>query len=104
MIIGRMDRRIELQKQVSISDGAGGFKTTWVTQATVWAEFVKPRFDTKEVAGAISSVSLREVKIRFGTDVAKGWRMLFREKIFPIDHTYDVGRIETIMVCKEVVK
>jgi SPP1 family predicted phage head-tail adaptor len=104
MKIGRMDKRIQLQAQVRTSDGQGGYSTEWVTQATVWAEFKKPSFDTKDVAGAVASVSLREIKIRYCADVVKGWRVLYGTKIYPVDHTYDIGKSETFLVCKEVVK
>lgn len=104
MIIGRMDKRIQLQKQEKIPDGQGGYATGWVTQVTVWAEFKKPSFDTKDVAGAVASVSLREIKIRYRTDVAKGWRVLHGAKVYPVDHTYDMGKSETFLVVKEVVK
>jgi len=109
MNIGKRDRRIILQKPNLISDGAGGWKPTtgenkWVTVITVWAEFMKPRFSTIEAAGAIASVSLREIKIMFFADVVKGWRILYGLKIFTVDHTYDIARTDTVMVCKEVVK
>lgn len=101
---GKLDKRIELQKSIKVPDGTGGNATNWVTQSTVWAEFLKPRFDTKEVAGAIASVSLREIRIRYRSDIVKGWRVLYGDKILPVDHTYDKGKTDTFIVCKEVVK
>lgn len=109
MNIGKLDKRITLQKPNLISDSGGGRKSPpgenkWVDVATVWAEFKDPKFETKEVAGAISSVSLREIKIRYFPDVIKGWRIIYDTETMPIGHTYHKNRAETFLVCKEVVK
>jgi len=65
MIIGRMDRQIELVEMVKTPDGAGGFKTVPTSRGFVWAEFKKPELKTEVVAGAIASVLLREIGIRY---------------------------------------
>jgi SPP1 family predicted phage head-tail adaptor len=104
MNIGKMDKRITLQEPVKTPDGKGGFTTTWTDRATVWAEFKKPTFETKEAAGAIQSVSRREIKIRYRSDVVKGWRIIHSTNIIPIDHVYDDDRAETFMVAREMVK
>lgn len=104
MKAGKLNRRIILQKQVETPDGAGGFTAEWVTQATVWAEFEDPKLKTSEATGTIVSELLRGVKIRFRQDVCKGWRVVYGTKIFNIDHTYDIEREKTVLVCKELVK
>jgi SPP1 family predicted phage head-tail adaptor len=99
-----MDKRITLQESVKTSDGAGGFKTSWVTRSTVWAEVKKPDLKTEVVAGAISSVLLREIGIRYRTDVKKGWQVMYGVKTYSVEHTYDYGKTTTILVVKEVIK
>ncbi|MCC5465545.1 phage head closure protein [Pelosinus baikalensis] len=101
--------KIILQQVNMISDGAGGFKPAtginkWITVATVWSEFRKPNLKTEVVAGAISSVLLREIGIRYRTDVKKGWQVLYGAKTYSVEHTYNYGTESTILVCKEVVK
>ena len=103
MIVGRLNKRITLVQSVKIPDGAGGYKSTWVTQATVWAELRKPEVKTEVAGGAIASVLLREVSIRYRTDVVKGWRVKYGAKTFSVEHTYDYPKESTILVCKEVV-
>ena len=108
MIIGKMDKRITLQKPNLVPDGAGGYKAgpggKWLPVATVWAEFKTPKFTVQDVAGATSSVALKEIKIRFMADVVRGWRILYGTETLGVDHVYHYGRSETVLVCKEVVK
>lgn len=101
--------KITLQQVNMIPDGAGGFKPAtgtnkWVTVATVWAEFKKPNLQTEVVSGAISSVLLRDIGIRYRADIKKGWQVLYGLKTYSVEHTYDYGKQVTILVCKEVVK
>ena len=101
--------KVTLQQLNMIPDGSGGFKPAtgtnkWVTVATVWCDFKKPNLETEIVAGANSSVLLREIGIRYRTDVKKGWQVLYGVKTYTVEHTYDYGKETTILVCKEVVK
>lgn len=109
MIIGKMDKRIILQKENLVPDGKGGYKTPpgedkWLTIAMIWAEFKTPKFSTQEVAGAVASVGIREIKIRYRTDVMKGWRIVYGSEIMTVSHVYHYGKTETVMMVKEVVK
>lgn len=108
MIIGKMDKRITLQKPNIIPDDAGGYKPgpggKWLDVATVWAEFKVPKFSTAEVTGGVSSVALLEIKIWFRPAAVKGWRILYGTEILAVDHVYHICRSETFLVCKEVVK
>jgi SPP1 family predicted phage head-tail adaptor len=98
MLIGRMNKRIELQSYVKTS-GIGA----WTTQVTLWAEFKKPELKTVEVAANITSELIREISIRYRTDIKKGWRVLYGNKTFEVKHTYDYEKMATILVCSEVV-
>jgi len=98
MLIGRMDKRIKLQAYVKTSG-----LSSWTTQGAVWVEFKKPDLKTVEVAGNIASELMREIGIRYRTDVRKGWRVLWGTRTFEVMHTYDYGKSTTILVCREVV-
>jgi len=96
--------KVTLQESVKVADGAGGYKTSWVSRGIIWCEFRKPSLKTEVVAGAISSVLIKEIGIRYRADVKKGWQVLYGAKVFSIEHTYDYGKETTILVCKEVIK
>jgi len=105
MMPGRMDKRINLIEMVKTADGAGGFKTVATSRGIVWSEFKKPDLKTEVVAGAISSVLIKEIGIRYRTDIRKGWQVLYGlNRTFTVEHTYDYGKTATILVCKEVIK
>ena len=96
--------RITLLEPVKTSDGAGGWKTVLTSRGVIWCEFKKPNLQTEVVAGAISSVLLREIGIRYRADVKKGWQVTYGAKTYTVEHTYDYAKQATIMVCKEIVK
>ena len=106
MIIGRMTERIVLMPPVSEPDGMGGRKTAYPesAQIPVWAEFKRPRHETVEHAGGIASELFRDIGIRYRSDVRKGWRVGWNNKILTVEHAYDYGRADTILVCKEIFK
>ena len=103
-MIGKMDKRIDLIEPVKTADGAGGYSTVLTKRATVWAEFVKPRVATLQETGTVISEMAREIKIRIRADVKKGWKITWGLKTFDVQHTYDLDRSTTVLVCREVVK
>jgi len=94
VLIGHMDKRIELQQYIN---------KAWATQSTVWAEFKKPALNTADLAGNMASELTREIGIRYRADVRKGWRVLWGTRVFEVMHTYDYGKSTTMLICKEVV-
>ena len=105
MIIGRMNKRITLQELVKTADGMGGFKSTWTDRGMVWAEFkTPPTLSVKDVEGAVASVAVREIKIRRRKNVIHGWRVVYGAASYVVEHVYDIGLTETMLVCKDVAK
>ena len=98
MLIGRMDKRIQLQAYIKTSG-----VSVWTTQATLWAEFKKPDLKTAELTGNMVSELTREIGIRYRADVRKGWRVLWGTRTFEVIHTNDYGKSTTILVGREVV-
>ena len=94
MLIGRMDRLIELQ---SYSNKA------WTMEAAVWAEFKPPTLKTTELAGNMASELMRKISVRYRTDVRKGWRVLWETRTFEVMHVYEYNNSTTILLCREVV-
>ena len=108
MIIGRMDKLITLRKPNLIPDGAGGYKpgtgSKFVDAGKAWAEFKNPKFTMQEVAGAVASVGIREIKIRYRADAVKGWQVIYGSEVMTVNHVYHLSRSETFLVIKEVAK
>lgn len=72
---GDLDKRIELQYATKISDGLGGFITSWVSAATVWAKKTTQRSDEAVQAMAITGTAIHNFRIRYRTDVKSSWRI-----------------------------
>jgi len=108
-VLGRTYRdRVILQQPVKIPDGQGGSKSDLQTVATVGAYLRAPRVSTDTEAGAVVSEMTYEIKIqnRPGVpDVRKGWRGIWGNKTFSVEHVYDDAYDQTkVLVCREVVR
>ena len=67
-VIGRLDRRIEIQRQVVTRDAFGGVSRDWVKVAQVWA-----RVDVTGASEDFDRASFRDVPQRFAK-IAIRWR------------------------------
>jgi SPP1 family predicted phage head-tail adaptor len=111
MIIGKLDKRIILQKPATLSDGQGGQKkdgTGWDDVSTVWAEFRTPNFKELTAAGTVVSEVNQLISIWRRNDIKRGWQVVYETiygtRIFKIQDTFDPDRETTILVCLEVTK
>lgn len=100
--------QIILQRCDKIPDGMGGFKTEWVTVATVGARLRNPRVKTAEETGAVQSVRMHEIRIRNrpgAPDIRRGWRVLWGTKTISVeDAYYDDYDGDKVLICRETVK
>jgi SPP1 family predicted phage head-tail adaptor len=108
MKIGKMDKRITLQKNTTVPDGQGGNKSAFVDVVKVWAEFRIPKVKELAITGTVASDLVREISIRRRSDVRRDWQVVYISgtvtKKFEVKHTFDYDINTTVLVCKEVVK
>lgn len=103
MKIGRLDRKVTLFKPNAEDDGMGGRGISeWLSAADVWAEFMRPRTAAVGVDGGVASVQVQEIKIRWRSDVAPGWRLKYGGELWEIEHVFSANRRETSLVARLV--
>ncbi|MBU2703880.1 SPP1 family predicted phage head-tail adaptor [Sporomusaceae bacterium BoRhaA] len=108
MIIGRMNKRIKLQKPNLIPDGRGGQKPApppapeYLDVATVWAEFRNPNFKELSAMGTAVSEMNQLTSIRRRTDIQRGWRFLYGTKKFNVLNTFEPDRETTMIVARDI--
>lgn len=84
MDVGKLDKRITIEKKVSEKDAAGEPKDVWQKVKTIWAnvrfergmESIRNNKDT-----ATSRISIR---VRYRTDIDESMRIIFSKKIYSI--------------------
>jgi SPP1 family predicted phage head-tail adaptor len=101
---GEMNHQIVLQYPTRVTDGMGGFTTTWNTAATVWAKMTTLRSDEAIQAMAITGTAVHNITIRYRTDVRASWRVKFGSRLFaiigpPVDINFRHEFLE--LKCKE---
>ena len=76
--IGQLDQRLTLQSRSAGVDVLGQASGAWVTVATVWGRARPLRSRELFAAGQIQNVTDIEFTIRYRSDVAATWRVLWR--------------------------
>ena len=104
MNIGKLDKRLAIIQIVHSPDGMGGRKSEEVQVATIWAEFLRPRFVTAEIQGTIVSEVTQGIRIRKNNiGIKKGWIVSWGDSKYDVLHVETIGQ-EIILTCKGVEK
>jgi len=84
MLIGDLNKRIQIQAATRVSDEMGSFTETWGTIATVWAA-MWPLSATETVQSMqIDMVVSHRVRIRYRSTFRPSWRLKFGNRYFNI--------------------
>lgn len=82
MDAGKLDRRCTFQKETRVSDGGGGYATTWAVQETRWGGLLTPtlRGQMEQIAaGAVTTVIAGVITVRddsFTRQITRDWRVV----------------------------
>ncbi len=99
MQAGRLDRRIDLQRQEPSLDGAGAKVKTWQTFAASIPARVRPTQGREQVLeGERQARTDREFEIRFRTDVTPKVRILYQERAFDVLDVQEIGRRAGLLI------
>jgi SPP1 family predicted phage head-tail adaptor len=96
-IIGKLDRRITIQKRTLTKDVMGGNVETWADHASAWAERLDKSGKESAVADAGRSQAGIDWRIRFnpllrGLTGASGYRVEYGGAFYDIHHVTEEGR------------
>ncbi|MDD5585630.1 MAG: phage head closure protein [Alphaproteobacteria bacterium] len=85
MRIGSLQKRLTLQSESLVPDGAGGNAASWVTLATIWAELI-PDTGGQAVASNFDRRITHTIRMRNPQSVAvkTGMRLVGGSRIFTI--------------------
>lgn len=95
--IGRLDKRVTVQRRSSTKDSYGQELDSWTTIAQVWAQ-VKPlggKERMRNTAMVVESILTHTVTVRYSDTLmppleADAWRILYNNRIFNINTSRDV--------------
>ena len=79
-----LNRRIELQAPTRVADGGGGFTSTYVAVATVWAKITTLRTEEAILAMQSTGTAVHNILIRYRTDVKSSYRIKYGDKYYNI--------------------
>lgn len=106
MAIGRLDKRVTLQRPGGSRDALGERATTWTDVATVYARIRPLSAREAEVAGQRDSLESHVVEIRYSSTVSAidaTWRIKYGARVFTIDGVMnpEEGKEKFLLYCTE---
>ena len=85
-----MTRRVELYAPTRVTDGEGGYTTTFTLQETVWGDF-RPSQSTRTLLEAeLTFYQDAKVYIRYGTTISDTYQLKVEGKTYTIQSINDV--------------
>ena len=81
---GELKNQVELQGQVKVPDGMGGFTISFLTLTTVWAAIWPLKSIEAHEGGRVVATVTHRIRIRYREGVRASWRIKFKNKYFNI--------------------
>lgn len=79
-----LNKRIVIEESVSTPDGAGGFISSWVEFATVWAEIKPVSTDEKFTSMQVKNTATHFITVRYIDNLKESMRINYNSRIFKI--------------------
>lgn len=96
---GALNRRIEIRRKSTTSDGHGGQDESWSLVDTVWAEAISQNGREAVLAGTLQGVSAWRIRIRWRSDMTQADQLSLDGKTLNIRSIEDPdGRREQLVV------
>jgi SPP1 family predicted phage head-tail adaptor len=86
-----LNKRITIQYQTKVSDGMGGFVTSWVDQSQIWAAIWPLSANETVQANATVMVITGRIRIRYRTVFKSSWRIKYGNRFFNIVSVLNVN-------------
>lgn len=101
--IGKLDRRITIEKRTLTKDTAGGIVETWAEEFKLWAERIDKTGRESVVANADRADAAIDWRIRFtpllrGLDGSSGYRVNYNGLRYNITHVAEEGRRDGMLL------
>ena len=97
---GRVRTQLSLEAVTRSPAGLGGHAETWGEVASVMADLVPARADTRFGAGQRLETMTHDVTLRFRADVASGMRLRLGARSFDILTVHDPDETGRYLVCR----
>ena len=99
-VIGQLDRRIEIQRQVVTRDAFGGVSRRWERLAVVWAKVTQTGVSTAFSRSALTDVSERnaKIKIRWLPGINSVLRVVYQNLAWDIIGVATYGRRDSLVL------
>jgi SPP1 family predicted phage head-tail adaptor len=91
MPIGDLNKRVTLQYETKVSDAMGGFNSTWIDAATVWAA-IWPISANEQVRSIQEVMTITgRIRIRYRSVLRPSWRIKYGNRFFNIVSSINVN-------------
>jgi SPP1 family predicted phage head-tail adaptor len=84
MKISELSKRVALQYQTKVSDGMGGWTTTWTTAAEIYAAVWPVSASEQVKAQGVTMTISHRIRIRYRANLRSSWRIKMGSRFFNI--------------------
>ena len=102
---GQLNKRVTLQYETKVSDSMGGFDSSWVDAATVWAA-IWPISAREQVQSMKETMTIsHRIRIRYRSVLRPDWRVKYGNAFYNIISIINPNMKNEYLdiLCKEVV-
>lgn len=99
---GKLNKKITIERPVSIANGQGGRVKTWEPVCETWASFKAPKLQVDIVQGGLASVIMHEITIRACDGVSPGCRVVEGDGTYRVTGIWIRDKRYMALICKEV--
>lgn len=104
MRIGDLNRRLELQSPVDVSDSMGGVTRTWNKEAIVWGAIWPTSVTERIQANAPTMVISHRIRIRYRDELGADWRLKYGNRYLSVVSIVNMNEEDRQLdlLCREV--
>lgn len=98
MNVGRLDRRIRIERPTTAQDLFGEPVPTWGVLDTVWAQVEPLKGSERFVAQQASAEVDTRFTVRWRDDIDATMRIVYEDAVYDIDSVIEIGRHEGLEI------
>jgi len=89
--------KVSLEQKSQVSDGAGGFETSWESVASLWAGIDKLRSSERFAGGQVTADATHKFTLRYHSGIRTDMRFNWNGRLFNIRVINDIDEKNRIL-------
>lgn len=97
--IGKLNKLATVQTYTNVSDGMGGYTTTWANNGTVWCDIMPLSATQRLEYGNLNTDISHKITARYGANLTTEKRLSYQSRSFTIRYVLNKGEDSDFIEC-----